>query len=123
MSTEQINIYLITQNSISANEPAPTADPSVIVRSASYKFKIQNTTFTGAAQDYTNKVYTNLSCAFNEVQGGILDSKFVKDGTSYTIVKKVEKNRVADINISVYKGDSLAVDNLVWNLDGSKAQK
>lgn len=123
LKNDQLNLYLIAQDSVPASEAASVVPgSSITVRSMTYQMKLP-VTCGGNLNDCFAGVYTNLSATSpNEVSGGVFAAKLQKEGTAYTLVKRETKNRVADIEVSVYKGDSLSETNRFTTVTGSKVQ-
>ena len=102
INNKQINLFIISQNTASSNELEVDAD--------------------GTSDMYFDSIYSNIK-ATNTISGS-MRTMFVKDASGeYQMIKKNSKNRVADIEVSVYKGDSMIAANLCTTVKGSIAQK
>ena len=102
INNKQMNLFIVSQNTTSSNELEVDAD--------------------GTSDMYFDSIYSNIK-ATNTISGS-MRTMFVKDSSGeYQMIKKNSKNRVADIEVSVYKGDSMIAANLCTTVKGSIAQK
>ena len=108
----QVKLYLIAQNSA----PAGKGDGTVIERPATYKFTAGAVTANEVYKIFANKapadsekaVFTNL--LKSEVDATASDLQYLfsekgtdSGGTEYTLIKKEETDRIAEVEVSVYR--------------------
>lgn len=74
----------------------------------------------GTSDNCFEAAYTNIDGS--KTISGNMQSKFKKDGTNWQMIKKSGKNRIAEIEVSVYKGDSVNTANLCTTVKGSVTQ-
>lgn len=115
INTEQLKLYLIAQNSVKFN----TGGGTIPERPDTYKMTLP-TTCKNNFHSYFSMLFTNLDTT--EVNTGNFGSKMATESSSYTLVRKTEKQRVAQIKLSVYRGDSLASENYCLSIEGTKVQ-
>lgn len=123
LSANQLGLYLVAQNSVPSSKAAEvTPGSGTIVRSASYQMKLP-TSCGGNIDSCIGKVFTNLSgTGPDEINGGVFAAKLQKIGSEYTLISLEDMNRVADIEVTVFRGDSLAASNQLANVQGTKIQ-
>ena len=73
----------------------------------------------GTSGNCFEAAYTNIEGS--KAISGSMGSIFKKDGTNWQMIKKSEKNRIAEIEVSVYKGDSVNTSKLC-TVNGSVTQ-
>lgn len=102
VKSEQLNLFVISQNVSSTNGLSVDA----ISTSGSF-FK---------------SVYTNINSV--NVVTGSMSAKFAKSASGdYQMTKRSVKNRIADVEIYVYKGDSMLPANFCTFVKGNIAQR
>ncbi|MCM1237417.1 MAG: type II secretion system GspH family protein [Ruminococcus flavefaciens] len=112
MKEGQVKLYLIAQNSA----PAGKGDGTVAERPATYKFTTGAVTANDVYKIFANKapadsdktVFTNLLKSEVNSSGSDLQYLFSEKrddsgGTEYTLIKKEETDRIAEVEVSVYR--------------------
>ena len=102
LKSDQLNLFAISQDTSSANQLSVDAKS------------------TGG--DYFKAVYTNMNSS--NIVTGSMSSKFAKSASGeYLMTKRSAKNRIADVEVYVYKGDSMLPANFCTLVKGSIAQQ
>lgn len=102
IKNEQLSLFAVSQDISSTNELLVDANST--------------------SGDFFNSVYTNLNSS--NIVTGSMSSKFSKSASGeYLMTKRSVKNRIADIEICVYKGDSILPANFCTLVRGSIAQQ